>query len=99
MQEPQDPKQVNISLREYENTVTKEYEVSFDDLIEAIKVCNFDWHMIDPESEEFLPAKQSYEKVASCREALLLKNFSDPGFRAKLNKVYNQHVPVKYQLP
>jgi len=99
MEEIQDPKQLNISLQPYENTSAKQYKVTLEDLVEAIQACDFDWHMIDPESEEFLPAKQSYEKVISCKDALTLKYFEDPILSAKIKKVYNQHVPVKYQLP
>lgn len=91
--------QLNLSLEQYKDPIVREFTVTFNDLVEKIQDCNWEWHMLDRDSEEFTTAKQSYENLASCMDALRAKYYNDPIEFAKIKTIHNQHAPSKYHMP
>ena len=77
--------------------------ITFDDLIEKMKVCQWDWHLVEdiPETEinEYEQAKKSYVDVLSVLDALKTKYEKDSKNLNKVNEIFNQHAPPEYQIP
>jgi uncharacterized protein (UPF0305 family) len=94
-----DPKELNISIEEFRDYESKQITATFEDLVERLQDCNWEWHNIDHESEEFITAKNSYERVVSCLDALRAKYFEDKIMMAKIKKIHNQYAPNKYDIP